>query len=99
VNTTVGLSIIVKLNQLTAGPNLNVSVSFGDGTAAQSYSLMSSSVNITKNYSTAGTYTIEATPTSDLPNVAITVNTMTVNVAPPPPSYQGMQQCLQKYYI
>jgi hypothetical protein len=78
-----GTLITVKLNQWTAGPISNVSVSFGDGTPLQNYNISADScVNITKNYTIAGTYTITATPVAVGLNVNITVNTMSVYVLP-----------------
>jgi PKD repeat protein len=82
VGIALGSAITITLNQLTAGPISNVNVSFGDGTVSQFINLTSSSVNITKNYTTAGTFTITATPSSQ--HLPVTVsNTITVNVISP----------------
>jgi hypothetical protein len=87
-NFTVNASIpfTITVNQWTAGPQSTVTVSFGDGSATQSFNLMSSSVNITYNYTTAGTYTITANPVlTSLTGVNVTMsNTLTVVVLPPP---------------
>jgi hypothetical protein len=88
VNLTTGETITIRLNQCTAGPISNVSVSFGDGTPSQSYTLVSSYVNISYIYMTAGTYTIVASPVALSLNAAITVNTITV-VVTGPPAYQS----------
>jgi hypothetical protein len=88
LSIVLGSVITIRLNQQTAGPVSTVVVLFGDGSAAQSSTLMSSSVNITKNYSTVGTFTISATATLvSLTGVNTSVNTMTVSVASPP-SYE-----------
>jgi hypothetical protein len=80
VNASTAFTITV--NQWTAGPQSTVTVSFGDGSATQSFNLMSSSVSITYNYTTAGTYTITATPVlTSLTGVNITMsNTLTAVV-------------------
>jgi hypothetical protein len=80
VSTTVGTTITLKLNQVTAGPVSNVNLSFGDGSPVQTYTLTSSYVNFTKNYTAAGTYTISAAPVPVSLTVAVTVNNMTVVV-------------------
>jgi hypothetical protein len=75
--------IIIRLNQWTAGPKSNVSVSFGDGSPLQNFSISASNpVNIVNNYTTSGIYTITATPLAIGLNVTLAVNNMTVNVLP-----------------
>jgi hypothetical protein len=86
VNLTAGATIVIRLNQLTAGPTCNAAVSFGDGSANQSFFSLTagSPLIISYNYTTWGkTFTISVNVTSvSLTNVNATVNTMTVNVAP-----------------
>jgi hypothetical protein len=84
VYTTPDSAVNIRINQVTAGPLSNINVTFGDGSPVQTYNNIISSFNITKIYSTPGTYTIVATPYGlSVPNasIAITVNTMTVKVA------------------
>jgi hypothetical protein len=93
VSLTVGYALVtIRLTQVTAGPVSSVSVWFGDGTAAQTFSfnVASSPINLTThNYSTTGTFKIYAAATTGaLTGVPIYINNITVNVAPRP-TYQG----------
>jgi hypothetical protein len=82
VSAGIFVPIIIRLNQLTAGPMSNVSVSFGDGSPLQNFSISASNpVNIVNNYTTSGIYTITATPLAIGLNVTLTVNTMTVVIS------------------
>jgi hypothetical protein len=91
VNITIGTSLTVVLSQVTVGPAANVNVSLGDGSAVQQFYLVSSSVNITYNYTTAGTFNISAKVASFVGGLSATpiINPMTVFVKQPP-IYRGM---------
>jgi hypothetical protein len=78
VSITAGVQFTIRLNQLTAGPCSNVSLSFGDGSSLQNYTLKSSFVNISYVYTKPGTYQIAAFPLAQPFNV--TVNNMKVMV-------------------
>jgi hypothetical protein len=87
VKIALGTLLSIRLAQQTAGPYSYVSVSFGDGSPLQNYTLGNSSPNyiysyivINYNYMRTGTYTIVATPYTALLNVTTNINTVTVNV-------------------
>jgi hypothetical protein len=84
ISTVVGLSVTIRLSQVTAGPAANMSVLFGDGSPAQQFYLASSLVNITYNYTTLGTFIVSANVTLVGLSIPCIVNNMTVVVAPPP---------------
>ena len=87
VNTTAGVTLTCQLIQVTAGPSSSVVVSFGDGSVNQTFSsiVVSTPVNISHNYTTAGTFTISVAVTlTGLTGVNTTVNTITAYVAGPP---------------
>jgi hypothetical protein len=89
INVTLGTTISIRLNQITAGPVSNVNISFGDGTPVQNYTLMAGSfINMTKNYTAVGTFKIVPTPVALLLNVTLKVNNFTV-VVNSPTVYQG----------
>jgi hypothetical protein len=98
VNTTIGFSTVnISVSQWTAGPFSNIDLSFGDGSAIQSFTSITGgmSTNITHTFTTAGTYTISANATPiGLTNVTVTINTITVNVAPAP-IYTGKMAILR----
>jgi hypothetical protein len=95
VNTTIGFSTVnISVNQWTAGPFSNLSVSFGDGSVDQNFSVITvgMSINLTYTYTTYGTYIISVNPTPiGLTGVTVTANTITVNVAPAP-VYSGKRK-------
>jgi hypothetical protein len=81
VTVSLGTVISIRLNQLTAGPVSIVNVSFGDGTPEQNFTIVVGSyVNLTKNYSTTGTYTISADPVTVSLSIPVCINNVTVNV-------------------
>jgi hypothetical protein len=85
-NTTAGTLLNFRLNQVTAGPQSIVTVSFGDGLPARNITLNSTGpCNFTHNYTLGGPFTISALPmlVSAL-NATVTVNTITAYVAGPP---------------
>jgi hypothetical protein len=91
-NTSAGIPLVFRLNQVTAGPLSNVTVSFGDGNSAQNIILSASvpSANISYNYSIGGAFTISASPSiTGAPNATITVNTISTFVRGPP-FYTGL---------
>jgi hypothetical protein len=88
----------ICLNQWTAGPMSSVNVSFGDGSPVQNYIIMAgTTLQIAYNYSTVGIYTIIATSLAIDLNVALVVNTITVNVTARP-VYQGLYLFYIKVY-
>jgi hypothetical protein len=84
LSTFVGMSVTIRVSQVTAGPAANVSISFGDGSAAQQFYVASSWVNVSYSFTASGTYTISATGTLVGLSITPTINTMTVVVATPP---------------
>jgi hypothetical protein len=82
VTVTAGETLALRLTQMTAGPLTTVSLSFGDGSANQSFSLTGGSfVIVNKTYPATGTFSIKATASTGLPgNVTTTVNSVTVFV-------------------
>jgi hypothetical protein len=81
-NKTLGnATVTIRLQQWTAGPKSNVSISFGDMSANQTCIITAGSdVNITYSYTKAGTFTIVAYISTGLSGVNVTVNTIIVNV-------------------
>jgi hypothetical protein len=91
VITALGNQLSIRLIQQTIGPISTVSISFGDGSPLQNYTIngatyTSSSYNyasISYTYTTAGNYTIVAFPVPLSLNATTTVNNMTVVVFTP----------------
>jgi hypothetical protein len=82
INTTTGI-VTITLNQITAGPQSTVVVSFGDGAANQTISALSAGnpVSINHTYTASGTYIISGTATpTGLTDINTTVVPMTVTV-------------------
>jgi hypothetical protein len=75
---------MLRLLQLTAGPMSNATVTFGDGSSAQSFFSFHAglSANMNYNYSAIGSYTVTATPVvSELSGISVSGNvTMTITV-------------------
>jgi hypothetical protein len=88
ISTTNGL-VNITLNQITAGPQSTVVVSFGDGSTNQTFSglMAGSTVYINHTYTATGTYIINATLIGQT-GVNTTVVPMTVTV-PVVPIYNG----------
>jgi hypothetical protein len=80
VTIPVGGSVSVRLNQATAGPLSFVQLSFSDGSPITNSTIMSSYVNLTKTFTTGGTYEIITVPVAVGFNGTLTVNKMTVIV-------------------
>jgi hypothetical protein len=84
--TTIDTLLNITLSQWTAGPNLNVIVSFGDGTPGPVFTSITagSSHTITHAYSSSGSFSISATARPvGLAGVAVVCNTITVHVVVP----------------
>jgi hypothetical protein len=87
VNTTAGATVNVRLTQVTVGIVSTVMVSFGDGSANQTFTAFQagSPVNISHNYTASGSFVISATANANgLTGVNTTVNEITVYVFPAP---------------
>jgi hypothetical protein len=83
-NTTAGIKFQLRLSQLTAGPQTNFTVSFGDGITFSNLTLnVETNLTFSYTYMTPGTFKIFATP---IVNASYTVinNNITVNAAIPP---------------
>jgi hypothetical protein len=91
VITALGNQLSIRLIQQTIGPISTASISFGDGSPLQNYTLNGYSyyyytfhyVTMTYYYTAVGTYTVVATPIPLSFNGTTTVNTMTIIVAGP----------------
>jgi hypothetical protein len=87
VNTTAGLTLNIRLTQVTVGIVSTVVVSFGDSSANQTFAAIQtgSPVNISHNYTSGGTFTISVfANATGLTGVNFTVNKVIVNVIPSP---------------
>jgi hypothetical protein len=86
ISVPVGVLLTIVITQLTIGPNSNLNVSFNDGTVTvQVYNLTAGDIfNITKNYTTAGVYKINATAVAqNLTGITYSINSLTINVTQP----------------